>query len=42
VTPDWSISLGRLDEMLGSVGEVHYGCNLVVLEDITDVKVEVS
>ena len=32
----------RLDETLGSVGEVDYGCNLVVLEDITDVKVEVS
>ena len=32
----------RLDETLGSVGEVDYGCHLVVLEDITDVKVEVS
>ena len=32
----------RLDEALGTVGEVDYGCHLVVLKDITDVKVEVS
>ena len=32
----------RLDEALGSVGEVNNGCHLVVLEDIIDVKVEVS
>jgi hypothetical protein len=36
------IHFHRLDETLGSVGEVDYGYNLVVLEDITDVKVEVS
>ena len=32
----------RLDEALGSVGEVNNGCHLVVLEDIIDVEVEVS
>ena len=32
----------RLDEALGIVGEVDYGCHLVVLKDITDVKVVVS
>ena len=32
----------RLDEALGSVGEVDNGCHLVALKDITDVKVEVS
>ena len=32
----------RLDEALGLVGEVDNGCHLVVLKDITDVKVEVS
>jgi hypothetical protein len=32
----------RLDEALCSVGDVDNGCHLVVLEDITDVKVEVS
>jgi hypothetical protein len=32
----------RLDETLGSVGKVDYGCHLVVLENMTDVKVEVS
>jgi hypothetical protein len=32
----------RLDEALSSVGEVDYGCHLVVLEDITNVKVEVG
>ena len=29
-------------EALGSVGKVDYGCHVVVLKDITDVKVEVS
>ena len=32
----------RLNEALGAVGEVDYGCDLVVLEDITDIEVEVS
>ena len=32
----------RLDEALGLVGEVDNGCHLVVLKDITDVKVEIS
>ena len=46
--PDEALSDPRLIhflrpvEALGTVSKVDYGCHVVVLKDITDVKVEVS